>query len=89
MSTYEPMPMSIDDLENFNQLFHMTIGGIEEHLTGDQLDKHYVISTLLALGRQLDRISYDVGIEVRRAAHEAAVMKFGAVESARKEEGLA
>lgn len=76
MSNYEPMPMNIDDLENFNQLFHVAIGGIEEHLTCDRLDPHYVISTLLALGRQLDCIVYDVGTASRQAAHDAAVMRF-------------
>jgi len=87
MSNYEPMPMSIDDLENFNQLFHVTIGGIEEHLTGDTLDPHYVISTLLALSRQLDLITYDVGTASRQTAHDAAVMRTR--ESAFREEALA
>lgn len=75
MSDYEPMPMSVDDLENFNQLFHVSIEGIETHLTGDQLDVNYVVSTLLALSRQLDIIVYDVGKECRRDAHDAAVMR--------------
>lgn len=73
MRNYEPAPMDISDLEDFNQLFHVAIGGIEEHLTSDKLDPPYVISTLLSLGRHLDRITYDVGTESRRQAHEAAV----------------
>ena len=75
MTNYEPAPMSIDDLEDFNHLFHVAIGGIEEHLTGDQLNPEYVTGTLLALGRQLDRSTYDVGIESRRQAHELAVIE--------------
>lgn len=75
MSNYQPMPMTIDDLENFNQLFHVVIGGIEEHLTCDTLNPRYVISTLLALSRQLDRIVYDVGAESRQQAHELAVFE--------------
>ena len=73
MSNYEPMPMNIDDLENFNQLFHVAIGGIEEHLTGDQLDHHYVISTLLALSRQLDLITADITEDYLRLAQKAAI----------------
>ena len=80
MRDYEPMPMSVDDLENFNQLFHAVIGGLEEHLTGDQLNTDYVIGTLLSLGRQLDRITYDVGMESRRQAHELAVMSAAVTE---------
>ena len=75
MKNYEPEPMSIADLEDFNHLFHVAIGGIEEHLTNDQLNTEYVIGTLLALGRQLDRIVYDIGRPNEQTSPELAMFE--------------
>ena len=66
-------PMSISDLDNFNHLFNVAIGGIEEHLTGDQLNVSYVMGALLALSRQLDDLTADITEDYFRLAQKAAL----------------
>lgn len=73
MSNYEMMPMDINDLENWGELFSMAVRGINEHLDNDKPDTHYVISALLALESQFQVLLKDVSAEWMRMAHNEAV----------------
>lgn len=72
MSNYELMPMDINDLENWGELFSMTVRGIDDHLNNDQPDTHYVVSALLALDRQFQTLLKDVTAEWLRMAQITA-----------------
>lgn len=72
MSNYELMPMDINDLENWGELFSMTVRGIDDHLNNDQPDTHYVVSVLLALDRQFQTLLKDVTAEWLRMAQITA-----------------
>lgn len=80
MSDCELMPMDINDLENWGELFSMAVRGINDHLDNDKPDTHYVISTLLALERQFEVLLKDVSAEWMRMAHDEAVRELADME---------
>ena len=68
LNSHVLVPMSVDDLENWEKAFSMTMYGIEDHLTDSVPDKEYVIGALLGMDRQLQVIIEDMRKRAQLAA---------------------